>query len=201
MERNDMNDSTPATARAAGKTTEPSLAELQAQLKTSPDGLSQNEARRRVAQYGYNELPEKKRNPFLEFCSHFWGPIPWMIEAAAILSALVQHWADFIIILVLLLANAVVGFWEEFQAGNAIAALKANLALKARVKRDRRLGRNPGPRTGAGRPGPAPPRRHRAGGREIAGRRPGRSGPIRADRRIAAGRQEIQTTSFIPVPS
>ena len=47
-----------------------------------------------------------------------------------------QHWADFIIILVLLLANAVVGFWEEFQAGNAIVALKANLALKARVKRD-----------------------------------------------------------------
>ena len=59
-----------------------------------------------------------------------------MIEAAAILSAVVQHWPDFIIILVLLLANAVVGFWEEFQAGNAIAALKANLALKARVKRD-----------------------------------------------------------------
>ena len=53
------------------------------------------------------------------------------------LSALVQHWADLIIILVLLLANAVVGFWEEFQAGNAIAALKATFApaLKARVKR------------------------------------------------------------------
>ena len=80
-------------------------------------------------------LPEKKRHPLLEFLSHFWGPIPWMIEAAALLSALVQHWADLIIILVLLLANAVVGFWEEFQAGNAIAALKATLALKARVKR------------------------------------------------------------------
>lgn len=59
-----------------------------------------------------------------------------MIEAAAILSALVHHWADFIVILVLLLANAMVGFWEEFQAGNAIAALKATLALQARVKRD-----------------------------------------------------------------
>src|SRR3974390_3054571 len=107
-----------------------------AQLGTSVNGLTATEVNQRLAQYGFNELQEKKRNPVLEFCSHFWGPIPWMIEAAAILSALVQHWADFCIIMVLLLANAVVGFWEEFQAGNAIAALKANLALKARAKRD-----------------------------------------------------------------
>ena len=53
-----------------------------------------------------------------------------------ILSAVDRHWPDFGIILVLLLANAVVGFWEEHQAGNAIAALKATLAIKARVKRD-----------------------------------------------------------------
>jgi len=59
-----------------------------------------------------------------------------MIEAAVILSALAQHWPDFGIILVLLLADAVVGFWEEHQAGNAIAALKAKLAVEARVRRD-----------------------------------------------------------------
>ena len=40
--------------------------------------------------YGYNELPEEKTNPLLEFLSYFWGPIPWMIEGAVILSALVQ---------------------------------------------------------------------------------------------------------------
>ena len=59
-----------------------------------------------------------------------------MIEAAVVLSALAQHWPDFAIILVLLLANAVVGFWEEHQAGNAIAALKAKLAVEARARRD-----------------------------------------------------------------
>ncbi len=59
-----------------------------------------------------------------------------MIEAAVILSAVDGHWPDFFIILTLLVANAVVGFWEEHQAGNAIAALKAKLAIKARVRRD-----------------------------------------------------------------
>jgi len=99
-------------------------------------GLTEAEALRLLAEHGCNALPEAKRNPLLDFLGHFWGPIPWMIEAAVVLSALVGHWADFAIILVLLLANAVVGFWEEFQAGNAIAALKAHLALQARVRRD-----------------------------------------------------------------
>ena len=59
-----------------------------------------------------------------------------MIEIAVILSGAVGHWPDFFIILVLLLANAVVGYTEERQAGNAIDALKAELAITARVRRD-----------------------------------------------------------------
>jgi H+-transporting ATPase len=112
------------------------MPELQAKLASSPDGLSQAEAQKRLIQYGPNEIEEKKTNPFLKFLTYFWGPIPWMIEAAVILSAVARHWPDFAIILLLLLANAVVGFWEEHQAGNAIAALKATLAIKARVRRD-----------------------------------------------------------------
>jgi H+-transporting ATPase len=113
-----------------------SMPDLQAKLGSSPDGLSQTEAQRRLTQHGYNEISEKKTNPFLKFLTYFWGPIPWMIEMAVILSAVVRHWPDFSIILVLLLANAVVGFWEEYQAGNAIAALKAKLAIRARVRRE-----------------------------------------------------------------
>ena len=112
------------------------MPELENKLGTSLDGLSQAEAQQRLTQYGPNEIEEMKTNALLKFLGYFWGPIPWMIEAAVILSAVDRHWPDFFIILVLLLANAVVGFWEEHQAGNAIAALKAKLAIKARVKRD-----------------------------------------------------------------
>ena len=112
------------------------LAEIEKKLGSSPDGLTQAEAQKRLTQYGPNEIAEKKTNEILKFLSYFWGPIPWMIEAAVILSAAARHWPDFGIILLLLLANALVGFSEEHQAGNAIAALKATLAIKARVKRD-----------------------------------------------------------------
>ncbi len=112
------------------------LAEVEKKLESSPDGLTQAEAEKRLTQYGPNEIEEKKTNMFLKFLTYFWGPIPWMIEAAVILSAVARHWPDFFIILLLLAANAVVGFWEERQAGNAIEALKAKLAVKARVKRD-----------------------------------------------------------------
>jgi H+-transporting ATPase len=105
-------------------------------LASSEKGLTETEAKSRLEEYGPNELTEEKANPLLKFLRYFWGPIPWMIEAAAILSVVVRHWADFGIILILLIVNAIVGFWEEFQAGNTIAALKAKLALKARVKRD-----------------------------------------------------------------
>ena len=112
------------------------MPELEKKLESSTEGLTQAEAEKRLTKYGPNEIEEKKTNIFLKFLSYFWGPIPWMIEIAVILSGVVGHWPDFFIILVLLCTNAVVGFWEEREAGNAIAALKAKLAVKARVKRD-----------------------------------------------------------------
>ena len=114
-----------------------SPADLFSQLASSPRGITSDEATDRLEQYGPNALEEKKEHPLLKFLSYFWGPIPWMIEVAAILSAVVKHWGDLSIILFLLVFNAVVGFWEEHEAGNALEALKSQLALKARVLRDR----------------------------------------------------------------
>jgi H+-transporting ATPase len=112
------------------------MAEVEKQLASSPDGLTQAEAAARLVQYGPNELAEQNANALLEFLKYFWGPIPWMIEVAVVLSGIVQHWPDFFIILLLLFANATIGFWEEHQAGDEIDALKARLAIKARVRRD-----------------------------------------------------------------
>jgi H+-transporting ATPase len=126
-----MNEMQISTATA--QSTE--SAELLKQLETTPEGLSTDEARRRREQFGANEIPEKHTSALVKFLGYLWGPIPWMIEAAAILSFIVHHWVDLVIIVVLLLFNAAVGFWQEYQAGNAVAALKKKLALKSRVRR------------------------------------------------------------------
>ncbi len=99
-------------------------------------GLNGQQAAARLERYGENTLVEERRSVALELLSHFWAPIPWMIEAAVLLTALTARWADFGIICALLLLNGLVGFWEEHQAANAIEALKQRLATQARVNRD-----------------------------------------------------------------
>jgi H+-transporting ATPase len=101
-------------------------------------GLSSAEAEERLQRFGPNAIEEEHVSPLLMLARYFWGPIPWMIEIAAILSAVLEHWADLAIILVLLVFNATVGFWQEHEAANAVAALKKQLALRARVMRDGR---------------------------------------------------------------
>jgi H+-transporting ATPase len=99
-------------------------------------GLSSEEAAQRLEQYGENVLAEQKVSTLRKIFSYFWGPIPWMIEVAAILSGVLERWDDFAIIVTMLVLNAGVGFWQEHKADNAIALLKQKLALKARVLRD-----------------------------------------------------------------
>ncbi|BDD11823.1 plasma-membrane proton-efflux P-type ATPase (plasmid) [Fulvitalea axinellae] len=111
--------------------------EMAKRLVTDLDkGLTGQEASDREKFYGKNTIESKSTPAWLEFLSFFWGPIPWTIEAAAILSALVRHWSDLIIISLLLVFNAVIGFLQRSKAEKAVDALREKLALKALALRD-----------------------------------------------------------------
>lgn len=118
------------------KVKESSISDVLDALSSNQKGLTSEEAKKRIETYGPNEIPEKKVNPIIKFLKYFWGPIPWLIEIAIILSAVIQRYEDLAIISTLLVINAVVGFWQEHKADNAIELLKERLALKADVLRD-----------------------------------------------------------------
>ncbi|HHL45419.1 MAG TPA: HAD family hydrolase [Gammaproteobacteria bacterium] len=99
-------------------------------------GLSDDEVIQRLSRYGYNEIEEKEEPLWHRVLRRFWGPIPWMIEIAAILSAIVQKWEDFTIITIMLLVNAGLDFFQEHRALNALKALKQRLATEVIVLRE-----------------------------------------------------------------
>ncbi|ANI89835.1 metal-transporting ATPase [Arachidicoccus ginsenosidimutans] len=109
---------------------------INAQNSNLSTGLSSAEAAARLQKSGFNEIPENEESTAKRIFKRFWSPIPWMIEAAALLSAIAGKWDDFIIILILLLVNVAVDFFQEAKALNALKALKGRLAKKALVKRD-----------------------------------------------------------------
>jgi len=99
-------------------------------------GLNEEDVKERLDKYGYNEINEKEESWLHRLFRRFWGPIPWMIEVAAILSAIAHRWEDFSVIMFMLLVNAFVDFYQESKALNAIAVLKKKLARKALVLRE-----------------------------------------------------------------
>jgi H+-transporting ATPase len=99
-------------------------------------GLSTAEAQRRLAQYGPNALVEREESLAARIAGYFTGPIAYMIEAAAIVSAILGRWEDFIIITTLLAFNACLELWQDLKASNALAALKKGLAPEATALRD-----------------------------------------------------------------
>src|SRR5262249_22275593 len=108
-----------------------------AQLAVKPEqGLSSAEARERLAKYGPNALVEKEVSLLRQIVGHFTGPNAYMIEAAAIVSAVIGHWDDFAIIAALLFFNAALEFWQDRKASNALAALRKGLAPEATAMRD-----------------------------------------------------------------
>jgi H+-transporting ATPase len=107
-------------------------------VHSSKEGLRSDEARQRLAQYGPNALEERTESKWHKLAAYFWGPLPFLIEAAAIISALRRDWPDFVVVTGLLIYNAAVGFWQDSKAADALAALKKGLAPSARVLRDGR---------------------------------------------------------------
>ncbi len=110
-------------------------AKLQA-LGSSANGLSATEAQARLVRYGRNAIEAHETSRWRKLAGYFWGPLPFMIEAAALLSLMRRDWPDFSVVVGLLIYNAAVGFWQDNKASNALDALKKGLAPKARVLRD-----------------------------------------------------------------
>lgn len=111
--------------------------------RTSKEGLSSEEAASRIEKFGPNKLEQKEVNAFLQFLSFMWNPLSWVMEAAAIVSIALANgegkppdYPDFIGIVLLLLANSLIGFYEERQAGNAVKALMESLAPECKVRRN-----------------------------------------------------------------
>lgn len=108
------------------------------ELKSNVEkGLTQEEAAERLKKYGENKLPEKKRKPaILRFLRHFNDILIYVLFGAAIITFLLQHYADTIVILIVTVVNALIGFIQENKAEQALADIKKLLSLKAEVVRD-----------------------------------------------------------------
>lgn len=105
-------------------------------LKASPEGLSSLKVKERLKIYGYNEITEEKKNPLLQFLRRYWGPMPWLLELSMVLTVLLKHYFESVVIFALLTVNAVIGFYQSRNSQKAVGLLKKRLEIKAKVLRD-----------------------------------------------------------------
>ncbi|MDT8405303.1 cation-transporting P-type ATPase [Sulfuriflexus sp.] len=114
-----------------------SAEQVLADLKTSPDGLSDVEARHRQETYGPNRLPRaEKRSLLMRFLHQFNNILIYVLLAAALITGLLEHWIDTSVILAVVIINAIIGFVQEGKAEMAMDAIRDMLAPKASVLRD-----------------------------------------------------------------
>ena len=103
----------------------------------SPTGLTSDEARRRLEQFGPNAMPDTSVHPLRQAFDKFWAPVPWMLEAAIALELALGKYTEASVIGALLVFNAALGYFQESHAQATLAALKSRLAMTASVRRDR----------------------------------------------------------------
>jgi potassium/sodium efflux P-type ATPase len=113
------------------------LQELFEELKTSEKGLSLEEAKKRIQEYGKNELKVKRKTPWwMHFLKEFTDLMVVILIIAAFIALIAGEWREAVVILVIVLINAIIGFVQKFRAEKAIEALKKMVAPTARVVRD-----------------------------------------------------------------
>ncbi|KRL00592.1 HAD-IC family P-type ATPase [Liquorilactobacillus capillatus] len=112
-------------------------AELEKDFKTDVEqGLTSAEATHRLAENGKNELLTKKTSNWLLFLKQFNNSITYILAATAIVTLLLQHYPDSVVIGAVIIANALVGFFQEVSADNALSKIKELLVSECYVIRD-----------------------------------------------------------------
>ena len=98
-------------------------------------GLSLAEVEQRRQEYGPNEVPVEKGHPLLRFLGKFWGLSAWMLESILVLSAVLGKYSELALVGALLVANALLSFFQEQRAAEVVEALRKRLEVSARVLR------------------------------------------------------------------
>jgi len=110
--------------------------EKESQATNLETGLSNQQVKERLSTFGYNEVPAKKVSFLARLGKRFWGIVPWMLEATAIVTLILGKYPQALVIVFLLFFNAGMSLWREGRAKKAMAALKQRLRIQSRVKRD-----------------------------------------------------------------
>lgn len=111
--------------------------EVLKELNTTEKGLAPSEAEKRIRRYGKNILKEKEKiSPIKIFIEQFNSPVVWILIGALIISFVIGEKVDAIVIVIILIINAIIGFFQEYNAEKGIEALKKLAGLKALVIRD-----------------------------------------------------------------
>jgi H+-transporting ATPase len=113
-----------------------SISETLKYLESGVDGLSSDEAGRRLRIYGYNYVEEERKSLLNDFLKRLWGPMPWLLEVAIVLSIIIEHYVEALIIATLIVVNAFIGFRHTRTSERVLRLLRSKLAIRARVLRD-----------------------------------------------------------------